>query len=827
MSEELTPTEIEVKDNPIPAYEDAIKDDCMGEKIRKLIDEGKPQDQAVAIAYSVCGEEKAKAESLKTNEISDEANATEDVIATSLEIVYFAGGKIKALEATPTEAKIGGYLVVWGSPEQRDTHGEYFTQNTDLGLDWYKDRPVLYHHGLDETVKADPIGTVIKLVKDEIGVWAEAILDLTKPYASAVLKMIKRGLLGWSSGSMPHLVHTNNDGQIVKWPIAEASLTPTPAEPHRTAVQAIRAAIKTLEENTSALDTEVTDEPKEPMAKVETSESEVDSALNESNELNLKPKRKNEMLNKPAVKSWSGDIIAAGESAKLTPEQILALLKALPDNAAPDETNPDDAYMADDKPSPAAPNPDDAYMAKAVETMTPKQYEAFLEKAFQYMRTAPANRELPAVETELPTKARHDIQVYSPYESLSAEDMSYLIHMRTLYSPKLNQGWYQPDVKMVRELTTKTQTAIKAGQINFGLERDLQGLTLNQRIMAVKTNELDNTGVAAAAGNWVPELWSNQLWNRVRLPNRVAGQFQVVEMPSATYDLPVEDADPTVSFVPETTNDTQLSLASGAAIPDSLVSAGKVQLVAKKFALRVGFSVEMMEDSIIQFIPQLRNQAMWAMENAIDYVLLNGDTTNSSANINYAGSGPAATDRFMAFAGMRYLSLITNAAANAIPINASGASPTLQMIRQARFAMISTLNTYGIEPENLFIACDPFTYGRMLNIDELLSYFNNGRDSTVNTGVVPNVDGIPVIPTSQLALTTTTGKTSGTAADNVYGTIVIGAKNGWKVGYRRNITASLDFLPYYDAYQLTMTLRLAFKNKDNYVNNVIYGLATS
>jgi len=30
---------------------------CMSEKIRKLIDEGKPQDQAVAIAYSYCGEQ--------------------------------------------------------------------------------------------------------------------------------------------------------------------------------------------------------------------------------------------------------------------------------------------------------------------------------------------------------------------------------------------------------------------------------------------------------------------------------------------------------------------------------------------------------------------------------------------------------------------------------------------------------------------------------------------------------------------------------------------------------------------------------------------------
>ena len=33
------------------------------------------------------------------------------------------------------EDRIGGYLVVWGSPQQRDLQGEYFTPDTDLGLD--------------------------------------------------------------------------------------------------------------------------------------------------------------------------------------------------------------------------------------------------------------------------------------------------------------------------------------------------------------------------------------------------------------------------------------------------------------------------------------------------------------------------------------------------------------------------------------------------------------------------------------------------------------------------------------------------------------------
>ncbi|MGV2437516.1 MAG UNVERIFIED_CONTAM: hypothetical protein LVT10_23595 [Anaerolineae bacterium] len=30
--------------------------------------------------------------------------------------------------------RIGGYLLVWGTPHQRDLQGEYFTPETDLAL---------------------------------------------------------------------------------------------------------------------------------------------------------------------------------------------------------------------------------------------------------------------------------------------------------------------------------------------------------------------------------------------------------------------------------------------------------------------------------------------------------------------------------------------------------------------------------------------------------------------------------------------------------------------------------------------------------------------
>lgn len=165
------------------------------------------------------------------------------ILIPSTDRSYFiAGGAIKALG----DGKVGGYLVAFGSPSQRDSYGEYFHSGTDFALDRYADWPVLYHHELDETVGGEEIGRIDKITPDAKGLYAEAQLDMSKPIVRKIYQMVVNGKLGWSSGSVPHWVETTSDGRIERWPIVEGSLTPTPAEPQRTTVSALRSAIKSL-----------------------------------------------------------------------------------------------------------------------------------------------------------------------------------------------------------------------------------------------------------------------------------------------------------------------------------------------------------------------------------------------------------------------------------------------------------------------------------------------------------------------------------------------------------------------------------------------------
>ena len=141
---------------------------------------------------------------------------------------------------------VKGYLVRFGDTKTADLEGDYFTKATDYGFPMTEGKRVplnvYYHHGMDAQVGKKSIGTgYIKM--DDTGLWYEAQIDLADEYGSMIAKLCKQGKMGFSSGAAAHLVERKSMGgaaEITRWPIAEASITPTPAE--------YRNSVKTLKE---------------------------------------------------------------------------------------------------------------------------------------------------------------------------------------------------------------------------------------------------------------------------------------------------------------------------------------------------------------------------------------------------------------------------------------------------------------------------------------------------------------------------------------------------------------------------------------------------
>ncbi|MYD37777.1 MAG: phage major capsid protein [Chloroflexi bacterium] len=573
--------------------------------------------------------------------------------------------------------RIGGYLIVWGESRQRDLQGEYFTPQTDVGLDWYEQRPVLYQHGLDGSLKAAVIGVIDTLRVDDTGLWAEAQLDLHKRYVRAVQRLVERGVLNWSSGSLPHLVEVSAEGQIKRWPIVEGSLTPTPAEPRHTDVRTLQSAYKALGLDMSRLG----------LAGAATSD-------------------------------------ASHEKGQDMTQQTQAPLKRLP--------------IADER------------------------------EALKSVR----------------------IEVGSQFDGLEAVD---LLHGYMLL-----------------------RSANNFHGVSEGFSNALAHKVTRAQLKASKADELAYSTQTGFGDDWVPDLWSQQIWHKARSDNTILPLFQNIEMPSNPFELPIEGTDPTVYFVPETQDESQLSLGAGNPIPDSKIGSGKVTLSAKKLALRVGFSSELVEDAVVPVLNIYRQQAARAIADAIDHVLLNGDSTSAATgNINSDKAKPASRSKYLALDGLRHLPLVDNSA-NA---QSMAGAPTLAKLRQTRFLMPSK---YAARPTDLAWLVDSGTYAALLSLGEFLTMDKAGALATAQTGQIGFIDGIPVFVSAEMPLTEASGKVgSGT---NNKGQALCVYRPGWFVGYRRKIAVGVDYLPYYDSYQLTATVRLAFARFDSEVASCLYNI---
>ena len=604
------------------------------------------------------------------------------------------------------EGRIGGYLILWGTSQARDLHGEYFTPQTELGLDWYDQRPVLYQHGLDGQLKAAVIGQIDRLRADETGVWAEAQLDLRQRYVRAVLRLVEKGVLHWSSGSLAHLVQVGADGDIQRWPVVEGSLTPTPAEPRRTDVQTIKSAY-------GALGLDMT-------------------------RLNLQEDK-------------------AG--------------KASPDKAGLDKAGLDKAGL--DKAG-----------------LVPTQIKTHQGEISMTEELNIPRKRLPIGDSAEAIKSSR-ITTSSEYDRLAAVDM---LHGYVLM--RAAKGFHGVSERYANALADKVNRA---------------GLS------AIKADELAYSTQSGFGDEWVPDLWSAQIWHKARTDNVLLPQFPSVEMPSNPYEIATEGIDPTVTFVGESKDEAHLSLGSGNPITDSKIGSGKVQLNAKKLALRVGFSSELMEDSIIPVLTIYREQAVRALADAMDNVILNGDTsTGATGNVNSDNATPTAGSVYLATDGLRKQPLVTTTANS---VDMANIAPTLAKLRDVRFKMATR---YSARPQDLAWVVDGGTYAKLLSLPEFLTVDKAGPHATILTGQIGFIDGVKVLLSAQMPLTTANGKVG---ASNTRGTALCVYTPGWYVGYRRRINVSVDYLPYYDSYQLTATVRLAFASIDAAVTSVLYNLA--
>jgi hypothetical protein len=146
--------------------------------------------------------------------------------------------------------KLAGYLIRYSGPNDPDLSNEYFTKATDYGVEDGAIIPIYFNHGLDETIGKRRLGRGKVSFKAK-GVYIAGAIELHNDYDWAIAELVEAGALAWSSGAPGHLTdlieHPNGAKMITTWILAEASLTPYPAEARNTA-QAVKADCRILVE---------------------------------------------------------------------------------------------------------------------------------------------------------------------------------------------------------------------------------------------------------------------------------------------------------------------------------------------------------------------------------------------------------------------------------------------------------------------------------------------------------------------------------------------------------------------------------------------------
>ena len=289
-----------------------------------------------------------------------------------------------------------------------------------------------------------------------------------------------------------------------------------------------------------------------------------------------------------------------------------------------------------------------------------------------------------------------------------------------------------------------------------------------------RAKALSSTG-ANAGDEWVPTFATSELWRDVHLATSVAAALDRVAMPTNPYTLPTLDLDATWKY----------ASSENTAVTASDINTGNATLTAVKVMSEQDFSTETTEDSIIPVVPAIRASLVRRAAQTIDDLIVSGDTeTAATGNVNLDDAAPTAGDVFLALNGMRKFALVTNT------VQVSNVAAALST---TNFTTIrGLLGRYGALPSDLRIVVGQSTLNTMYDIASVRTIDVYGPNATIVQGELARFFGIPILPYEAIPLLTSDkveadGKASTTASNNTLGWLLLFNRQGWRLGFRREL----------------------------------------
>ena len=315
-----------------------------------------------------------------------------------------------------------------------------------------------------------------------------------------------------------------------------------------------------------------------------------------------------------------------------------------------------------------------------------------------------------------------------------------------------------------------------------------------------------------------------ELWRAARNMDTLVNDIRAVPMSDPTQKIPIDGSIPEMLFVGESTSE------SATAYGTSKTGSGNRTLTAKKFTIQQVWSGELDEDSIVPWVPFLREMLAMSAALHLGSAYLNGDTTNAgTGNINLDDADPEDSKHYLAFDGIRHYWLVDDSGQG----KSMASAIDIAEINVARGKLngggddidngITNIN-WGQDARDLRLVMDWDTYMGLLDTDRVTTIDKYGPSATVLTGELGNVNGIPIITPPYASKTQADGKASNTESSNTKGQITLFAPRGWVGGVRRETALFFDRIQRTDQFLFELYTRRAFQRHGSNVAAGIYNI---
>jgi hypothetical protein len=149
-------------------------------------------------------------------------------------IVESDAGAVKSVKTRMIEAT----GILFGSPDQKDSDGDFFHTDTETGMVNGAQRPFMIQHGWSSVYGKNKLADAIFEQNGDGWIYSATFLDT--PLGNQAFAEVTSRPYRSSSGAAGHTVTTTrvkNANQIETWMVAEISGTQTPADPNNPYIQ--------------------------------------------------------------------------------------------------------------------------------------------------------------------------------------------------------------------------------------------------------------------------------------------------------------------------------------------------------------------------------------------------------------------------------------------------------------------------------------------------------------------------------------------------------------------------------------------------------------